>query len=207
MKTYLSVIKILQQALLGAGIAILMILPAAVALSGGFSNETTLRLFDIASIAVTAVMLVRPLADIFTSVPWIRPLVILRKGLGVLSASIVVSFILAKLMTDAPGYVASLGTLRYWSLSQFTLLAHLADLSGIVLLITSNNFSKRILGSWWKRVQRLSYVYFYASSLYVYLMFGKSLMLYAIVLVTIATVAAYLKNRARKQAALKPQTL
>jgi DMSO/TMAO reductase YedYZ heme-binding membrane subunit len=134
------------------------------------------------------------LADIFTKIKWIRPLVILRKGAGVFSASIVVSFIISKLMMDPSGYINSIGTIKYWSLVNLALLAHLADISAVILIITSNNLSKRILGTWWKKIQRLSYVYFYASVLYVYLTYGDIKLLFMLLIVTLVTYLASAKN-------------
>jgi DMSO/TMAO reductase YedYZ heme-binding membrane subunit len=149
-------------------------------------------------------MIIRPLADIFTKSTKIRPLVILRKGVGVLSASIIVSFILAKIIIDPSGYFGSLITSQYWSFENLAVLAHLGDLSAIVLIVTSNNLSKRILGGWWKRIQRLSYIYFYASSLYVFFIFNDTVVLLSMILVTVLTYVAHIKNKKRKM--LNPQT-
>lgn len=161
------------------------------------SEETSLRLYDLSHITVFFVMCIRPLADIFINVKWIRPLVILRKGIGVLSASIVVSFIFSKIIMDPSGYMSAFGTLEYWSMTNYALLAHLADISAILLLLTSNNLSKRVLGSFWKTVQKLSYIFFYASSLYVYLSFSNTSVLFSMTIVTGLTVLAYRANRKR----------
>ena len=48
-------------------------------------------LFALSLFAVFLVMSIRPLADLFPRVAWVRPLVILRKGFGVFSASIIVA--------------------------------------------------------------------------------------------------------------------
>lgn len=203
MKLYLSTIQFLQNFFLSISILMLLLLPPMIVFTdGGFSEQTTLMLYNISHIAVVFVMLIRPLADIFFITRWIRPLVILRKGVGVLSASIVVSFIFSKIIMDAQGYFAAFLTAKYWSMTNYALLAHLADISAIILLITSNNFSKRILGLWWKRIQKLSYVFFYASSLYVYLSLGDTKLLYSMTAVTIATLIAFIQNSKRRQASL-----
>lgn len=110
------------------------------------------------------------------------------------SASIVVSFILAKIIVDPVGYLTAFGEPAYWSLNHFALLAHLADITAVILLITSNNFSKRIMGIWWKRVQRLSYVYFYASAFYVFAVFGTTSVFIYMLIISIVTVAAFIAN-------------
>lgn len=198
MKTYFTIIKYTQEALLGISIFLLMYLPLMIVFRPDvISGGVTTNLYLVAHIFLFFVMMIRPLADIFTKTIWIRPLVILRKGTGVFSASIIVSFILAKLMIDPSGYLASFGTLKYWSMVNYAVLAHLADISAVILIITSNNFSKRILGDWWKKIQQLSYVYFYGSVLYVYLSYGNSYLLYALIIITLLTYLAYLKNKRR----------
>lgn len=199
MKIYFNLIKYLQEILLWIAVGTMMYLPLMIAFRPDvITGSVTLGLYLIAHLFLFFVMMIRPLADIITSTKWIRPLVILRKGAGVMSASIVVSFILAKLMVDPSGYLASFGTLKYWSLINYAVLAHMADISAIILIITSNNLSKRIMGDWWKKVQNLSYVYFYGSVLYVYLTYGGAYLLVALILVTALTFTAFLKNK-RKQ--------
>lgn len=195
MKTYFKIIQFVQKFSLGFSILIMLILPIIIVFyPDSLSEKTTLRLYDLSHITVFFVMTIRPLADIFKKSTKIRPLVILRKGMGVLSASIVVSFIFAKIIMDASGYFGSIFTTHYWSFDNLAILAHLGDISAILLIITSNNFSKRILSSWWKKIQRLSYVYFYASSIYVFFMFDDITVLFSMLIVTTLTCIAYIKN-------------
>lgn len=196
MKLYFAFIKHTQSTILALSIVILCTLPSALVLvPDWFTESTYVALYAAAHGTLFLVMLVRPLADILHGVPWLRPLVILRKGFGLFSASIIVSFILAKVMTDAGGYFGSFLTTSYWSLAHLSLLAHLADISAVLLLVTSNNFSKQILGKSWKHIQRLSYVYFYGSSLYVFFILGETLSLYYLIIITLVTVLAWLRNR------------
>lgn len=199
MKTYLQTIKYAQNFFLGISILIMLTLPLVIVFMPELlSEKMTLNLYNISHITIFFVMIIRPLADIFIQTKIIRPLVILRKGVGVLSASVVVSFILAKIIIDPAGYLSDIFTLRYWSFENFALFAHLADISAVLLIITSNNFSRRVLGSWWKKIQRLSYVYFYASSIYVLFVFNDYILLLAMFIVTLLTMIAYLKNQKRK---------
>ncbi len=198
MKTYLRTIAFLQKFFLTISIGIMLIFPLVlVFLPQDLSEQTILNIYDISHISIFLVMLIRPLADIFINTKWIRPLVQLRKGVGVLSASVVTSFIFSKIIIDPVGYLGGLGTASYWSLTNFALIAHLADISAIILLVTSNKLSKRILGAWWKKIQKLSYVFFYASSLYVYLTFGHVSLLLSMAIITTVTILAYLKNKKR----------
>jgi DMSO/TMAO reductase YedYZ heme-binding membrane subunit len=193
MRFYLTTIKKIQTLLLIISIGILIVLPQLLVFAPDYVNTTLL--YTLAHISLFLVMIIRPLADLLPKVRFIRPLVILRKGMGVFSASIIVSFIIAKLITDPVGYLASMATYQYWSLDGFALFAHAADIAAILLLVTSNNFSKRILGPWWKRIQKLSYVYFYGSSIYLLLAFGDTTMIFYLTIVTLFTGLAYIQKR------------
>lgn len=198
MKTYFQTIKYTQESLLFISVVVLMALPLVIVFHPDIiTTDVTTNLYLVAHIFLFFVMSIRPLADIFMKVKWLRPLVILRKGTGVISASIIVSFILAKLMVDPVSYLGSLATLKYWSLVNYAILAHLADISAVILLITSNNLSKRILGSWWKKIQQLSYVYFYGSVLYVYLSYKNIYLLYALIIISLITYYASVLNKRR----------
>lgn len=198
MRTYLKTIQITQKIVLGISIFLLLALPLIIVFTPDLlSDNGVLFMYDLSHIFVFLVMIVRPLADIFTRTKLIRPLVILRKSFGVFSASLIVSFILSKIIINPTAYFSSFLTLKYWSLAHYSLLAHIADISAIILLITSNNFSKRILGSWWKKIQKLSYPYFYASALYVFLISGHVSMLISMFIITALTMLAYVKNQAK----------
>lgn len=195
MKIYLTIIRYLQSITLGLGVLLLIILPSLLTLAPDLVSTTLL--FAVAHTTLFFVMVVRPLADILPQFSFIRPLVILRKGIGVLSASIIVSFILSKLIIDASGYLEGYLSLSYWSFSSLAFFAHSADIAAVILLITSNNLSKKLLGANWKRIQKLSYVYFYASGIYVFASFGDTLVLSYMVIVTLLTGLAYLSNKQR----------
>lgn len=195
MKTYLTTIKYLQTITLSLGVVLLIVLPSILTLAPDLI-ETSL-LFAVAHTTLFLVMVIRPLADLLPQFRFIRPLVILRKGVGVLSASIIVSFIISKLIMDAGGYFENFFSLDYWSFASLAFFAHSADVAAVILLITSNNLSKKLLGANWKRIQKLAYVYFYASGIYVFGMFGDTLVLSYMVAVTVLTTLAYLSNRQR----------
>ncbi len=198
MKKYFNIIKYTQETLLVVSVIIMMVLPLLIVFYPDVINSNvTLNLYLASHIFLFFVMIIRPLADIFIGVKWLRPLVILRKGTGVISASIIVSFILSKLMIDPAGYIEAFSTYKYWSMTNYALLAHLADISAVILIITSNNLAKRIFGTWWKKIQQLSYVYFYASVLYVYLSYGNIDLLYALIIITFVTYIASVRNKKR----------
>ncbi len=198
-KQFFKIIALTQKSLLGISIALLAFGPVALLIWGYLLPMSVIGIFyTVSLVSVTFVMSIRPLADIANDVPQIRALVILRKGFGVLSASIIVTFLLAKLIEPESVYLASVLTPAYWSLNSFSLFAHLGDITGVILLITSNTFSKRILGPWWKRVQKLAYIYFYAGALYEMLALQSTFAMIAMGMVTVLVLIAWVKKRFEK---------
>jgi DMSO/TMAO reductase YedYZ heme-binding membrane subunit len=197
MRAYIKFISYLQNLLVGGSVLYLMAMPVLLAYYPDMLPESLIpNLFLTSLLAVTFVMAIRPLADILpSSVRFVRPLVILRKGFGVLSASIIVGFMLSKMLTyGVTDYLSAYTNASYWSLEGFALLAHVGDVSAIILLVTSNNLSKRLLGFWWKRIQKLAYVYFYAGATYEFLVFESTLAGTAMVVVTLLVLIAWAMN-------------
>jgi len=157
------------------------------------SGNSYTVLYTLSLAAATFVMMVRPLADIF-GWRWLRSLVILRKGFGILSASIIIGFLLGKIVMHGDVYFAQMLTTEYWSLYKFKLFAHLGDISGVILLATSNKFSRRSLGKWWKRVQKLAYVYFYSGALYEILALQSFFAIVAMLSVSLVVMLAAIVN-------------
>ena len=123
MKTYLHTIQQFQKIFLMVSVAMMLALPILLAFYPESISDTTMtHLYDLSHIAVFFVMIIRPLADIFFTSKYIRPLVILRKGVGVLSASLVMSIIFSKIIVDPSGYFGSFGTTSYWSLYNLSLI-------------------------------------------------------------------------------------
>lgn len=186
----MNAIFFFQNILIAISMFLLMVIPAALAF---FDVSFAVKgiLYIISFGAVFLVMLVRPLADIFASQLWIRKLVILRKGFGILSASIIIGFMIAAIITPESTYLSSLFTAKFWSFNKYAFFAHIGDISGLILLLTSNRFSQKILKQNWKRIQMLSYVYFYAGGIYEAFALGSTFALYALLLITNITVLAW----------------
>jgi DMSO/TMAO reductase YedYZ heme-binding membrane subunit len=201
MKKYFTFIAYTQNTLMAVSVGMLLSLPFLLAFFPDTFNKPFISLlYTLSHYLLLFVMSIRPLADLLPQNKWVRPLVILRKGAGVGSASIIISFILAKIIVDPSGYFNDFFTLGYWSLYDYSLLAHLADISAFLLLITSNKLSKRILGKGWKRIQKLSYLYFFGSSLFLFLSYNDTLMLYYMIFVSVITLLAFIKNKIKKKA-------
>jgi DMSO/TMAO reductase YedYZ heme-binding membrane subunit len=183
-------IAFIQNIFIIDGIVLLVFIPAS-SLYFDMSWEIKGILFMLSFFTAFLVMIIRPLADIFNKVTLLRQLVIFRKGLGIFSAAIIVGFMLGKIIAPDSTYLASVFSSGYYSLKNYALFAHLGDLSGLILLLTSNRFSQRILKTNWKRVQKLAYVYFFAGGIYEAFYLGNTFALYAMLLVGLLTLLAW----------------
>lgn len=195
-KAYFAFIAHLQEALLWVGVATLLVLPVLAAYLPELLPDTLIPfLFALSLTAAFLVMSIRPLADLFPGIAWLRPLVILRKGFGVLSAAIIVAFMLSKVMLGGMDYLAGYFAPHRWAIANGAILAPLGDWSALILLATSNRFAKRILGKGWKRVQKLAYVYFYAGALYEWLLLGQAYAFWYLLIVAGLSIGAYVGKR------------
>ncbi len=179
----MKMIDYIQTVLTGTGFALLFCLPA-LALFFDIGYEAKEGLFIVSFTAAFLLMTIRPLSDIFDEQIWLKRLISMRKGLGIFSASIIIGFMLQAIIAPGSVYLTSIFSARYYSLTNYALFAHVGDISGLILLLTSNRWSQRLLKGNWKRIQRLSYAYFYAGGLYEALYLGSSFALFALVVVT-----------------------
>jgi len=121
----------------------------------GFTLYTWL--YIISWYAVVFVMAIRPLADIFPKHKIFRQLCVLRKAFWILSAMIIVTLLFDKWIWNTNSFIAffSFSAWSWW----YPLIARLSELTALILLFTSNNFSVKKLWRNWKRIQRTSYIY------------------------------------------------
>lgn len=159
-------------------------------------------LWNVSIFAVIILMMIRPLNDIFPKLKLIR-ILSLRKNLGILSATIVVSFGVLHYIDLGSAFLPTYFSLSYWTFKENLFWAHLGELTGFILLITSNKFSVRLLKRNWKRIQRLSYVYFFSGSWFVFSSLGKTYAIIAIIVVFELTLFAFFKKRIQTR---KPET-
>ena len=191
-------IKHIQNNLIFDGLLLLFFIPIY-SLFSEMSLPAQTALFSLSFFTAFLLMIIRPLADIFVELPLLRKLVVLRKGLGILSASIIVGFMLAKIMAPGSAYLASIFSANFYSLKKFNLFAHSGDLSGLLVLSTSNKYSQKILTGNWKRLQKLAYVYFYSSGIYEAFFLNNQFALYALIVVTGLTSLAWAQQFFQQQ--------
>ena len=125
-------------------------------------------LWDISWWSLFLLMIIRPLADIFPKLLIFRKLVELRKALWILSAMIIVSRLWIWAYWYWIDYFSLYFSVKSFLISNNSIFARIGEITALILLVTSNNFSQNILWKWWKRIQRLSYLYFISGWIYIY---------------------------------------
>ena len=106
-------------------------------------------------------MIIRPLSDVLPRFPILKKGVLLRKELGIASASFGIAHAAGFfLMSGMSPLGVFTNTSVYWGLTNFLTWGLLALLVSIPLLITSNLASMKLLKKNWKKLQYLSYAFF-----------------------------------------------
>ncbi|PIV90701.1 hypothetical protein COW46_00970 [Candidatus Gracilibacteria bacterium CG17_big_fil_post_rev_8_21_14_2_50_48_13] len=159
--------------------------------------ERTAFLWDLSLYAVILLMILRPLRDIFPKNRLFPRLIPLRKELGIFSASVVAASALIHYTSLGFDFLGTYFQAAYWSFEKNQFAAHMGELTGVILLLTSNTLSQKLLGPNWKRLQRLSYVYFFSGAWYVWASFGKTAGLVGMILVLTLSLLAFALNRLR----------
>ncbi len=121
-------------------------------------------LFHLSWYALICVMLIRPIWEIVAnfygakSALMLKKLLIFRQSFWILSAIIICTILVGKFFLNS-WYIPFYFSVDNWSLD-IPLIARISEISALILLLTSNTFSKKILKKNWKKVQKLSYVFF-----------------------------------------------
>lgn len=123
-----------------------------------FINNFMWFMFDVSWWSVIFVMAIRPLADLFPKLWFLNKLVSLRKAFWILSSSIIVVNLIWPMILDLSKFISYFSSIKWWI--YYPLISRISEITAVILLITSNNFSQKNLWIWWKRIQRSSYFYF-----------------------------------------------
>lgn len=115
-------------------------------------------MYHLSWLALLFVMSIRPLSQIFPKIRILKQMIFLRKAFWILSASIIVSNLVWWMFTR-PDFFLSYLSLAKWEIG-YALLARISEITAVILLVTSNNYSIKKLKKNWKRVQYLAYPYF-----------------------------------------------
>lgn len=152
-------------------------------------------------IAVCFVMYIRPLSNIFPQVWILSTLNTLRKSIGILSSSIILTIFFIWWIKN-PFLISNYFSYNSWN-DFYSILSRISEISALLLLLTSNSFSQKKLGIWWKRIQRLSYLYFITWWLVAAQWWLKEMYYSTIIIWIILYVVALMKNIKNNKSLMK----
>lgn len=179
MKTYFKIIQLIRWIfMIASSGAAVWIIAGTFFCPEILNADTQNLLWDLSHFTLFFVMIIRPLSDLLPCKKWFCPLIVLRKEMGIFSAMIVVMFGVVKYVQPDFNFISTYFSLPYWGFDRYQFWGHLGELTGFILLITSNKFSQRTLGKWWKTVQELAYVYFFSGCYYVWALYEREIMLW-----------------------------
>jgi DMSO/TMAO reductase YedYZ heme-binding membrane subunit len=126
------------------------------------------RMFgDIGWMLLIFILAIRPVSAVFPKIGLLRSLVPFRKETGILCAALALSHGAGFYISNQFPIVSSFFDFTFWTFNDNQGYAHLAGLTAIVLLITSNRWSQILLKRNWKKLQKLAYVFFLTAGLHV----------------------------------------
>ncbi len=112
------------------------------------------------------IVFIRPLADIFPQIKFLRKIVGMRKEIGIMCAT----FGLAHgvwFFLNSGEWITGIFNPSYWSLTNEFGWWMLALVISIPLLITSNIYSMKLLKKYWKPLQRFTYLFFIFTAIHI----------------------------------------
>lgn len=113
------------------------------------------------------VLAIRPLSQILPKLGLLRLCMRLRRQLGILTASLLLSHGLSYVIGF--GMIPMIFSLEFWKPENNAAYALVGAVCAFILLITSNTVSQKILLRSWKMVQRLAYPLFFLGAVHIVL--------------------------------------
>jgi|GEM_PF-89714 len=130
-----------------------------------FAITSSNMYWEIAMIAATFTLIIRPIYDIFPTSDILRALLRWRKGIGLISSGIVVAFWLSRntSFTD-PSVFLDYFTAAKWNLSVENILERTTEITALTLFLISNKWMVLYANKLWRQLQKLAYVYFLSAA-------------------------------------------
>ena len=146
------------------------------------------------------IMLIRPLADIFPDIKILRSLVSLRKEAGILSGLFILIHSYVFFAQRDQLIFTAIFDAKYWNWDSAITWGLMGFITVIPLLLTSNNFSIKILRNQWKNIQRLVYPLFFFSAVHIVLINREQMLkiLVPVVIVLILWFLAHFRIKVKK---------
>lgn len=146
-----------------------------------FYPEFYIEIWDLWWYTLLFIVFVRPLSDILPKLNILKKLVILRKEIWILSwVFIALHWIWFFLNSKIPVF-EWLFSSEYYNMTNLFGWWMIGMYIGVILTITSNNFSIKFLWKNWKKLQRLTYLFFIFWAIHIWLVDSEKIIPLSIV--------------------------
>lgn len=140
-----------------------------------FSVTTANIYWEIAMIAATFTLIIRPLYDLLPESDILRAMLKWRKGIGLISSGIVVAFWLSRNFSwEHPTLLADYFSLEKWRPSLENILERTTEITGLILFLISNKWMVLYANDLWRQLQKLAYVYFLSAAFLITIIHEKT---------------------------------
>lgn len=140
-----------------------------------------------------AVLLIRPIAELFPKIKLFTRLIPMRKELGILSAVLILAHSYGYFLDGGLSLFQEILRPQFWKASGHFFWGSIGAIVGAILLLTSNTFSVTLLKQWWKRIQRFAYLFFIFGAIHVMLIQPSEIPKWSIIIALLlgTRIAAY----------------
>ena len=159
-----------------------------------FDSRMFSGLWNLSWILLLIIVYSRPLSNIFKKIVFLKKIVSIRKELWILCATLWIAHaIWFFLNTNNISWILDS---FYWNVNNAFWYWMYALIISIPLLLTSNIYSMKLLGRNWKRIQRLTYLFFLFITIHIVLIKPHESLLPIILLIiwAIIWIIAYIKQ-------------
>jgi len=110
---------------------------------------------------------VRPFAEVFPRFRFFRGLLPLRKEAGILCGALALAHVWGFFFLNVISIFSGFFDAYIWDYRQHFFWGMIGFLCAMLLLVTSNIFSIRLLKRWWKRLHRLAYPFIFVVAIHI----------------------------------------
>jgi len=134
----------------------ILIFSVAVLMFGFFLPENFKKFGEFGWFLLIFILAIRPVMQIFPEFGILKTICGIRRELGILFAAVVFSHSIGYFFDSGESW-SEVFSANFWRFDNFLMWGFLGFLITVILVVTSNDFSVRILKKAWKPVQKMAY--------------------------------------------------
>ena len=149
-----------------------------------FYPKYYVEIWDFGWYCLLLIVFSRPLSDVLPRLGILKKIVALRKEIWIISGVFITAHWLGFFLNAKMSLLVWLTNPDYYNLTNLFGWWMIGMYIGIILTFTSNKFSKKILWKNWKRLQRLTYLFFIFGAVHIALVDNEKILPLSIVVST-----------------------